>query len=114
VHLWAEGFFEVFATVVIAFLFVRMGLLDTKIATATVFFSTIIFLFGGIIGTFHHLYFSVTPTAVMALGARFSELEAVSLVLIGFEAYHNLKINPLTQWIKAYKWPINCFVAVAF
>lgn len=46
VHLWVEGFFEVFATVVIAFLFVRMGLLRTKIATATVLFSTVIFLFG--------------------------------------------------------------------
>ena len=28
VHLWVEGFFEVFATVVIAFLFTRMGLLQ--------------------------------------------------------------------------------------
>ena len=28
VHLWVEGFFEVFATVVIAFLFTRMGLLE--------------------------------------------------------------------------------------
>ncbi|WP_114783709.1 nitric-oxide reductase large subunit [Botryobacter ruber] len=114
VHLWVEGFFEVFATVVIAFLFVRMGLLDTKLATATVLFSTIIFLFGGIIGTFHHLYFSGTPTAVMALGATFSALEVVPLVLIGFEAYHNLQISKLTVWIKAYKWPIYSFVAVAF
>ncbi|TXK33279.1 nitric-oxide reductase large subunit [Pontibacter qinzhouensis] len=114
VHLWVEGFFEVFATVVIAFLFVRMGLLDTKMATATVLFSTIIFLFGGIIGTFHHLYFSGTPTAVMALGATFSALEVVPLVLIGFEAYHNLQISRSTQWIRAYKWPIYCFIAVAF
>lgn len=58
VHLWVEGFFEVFATVVMAFLFVRMGLLRVKIATVTVLFSTIIFLFGGILGTFHHLYFT--------------------------------------------------------
>ncbi|MCJ8163315.1 nitric-oxide reductase large subunit [Pontibacter sp. E15-1] len=114
VHLWVEGFFEVFATVVIAFLFVRMGLLDTKLATATVLFSTIIFLFGGIIGTFHHLYFSGTPTAVMALGATFSALEVVPLVLIGFEAYHNLKISSATVWLRAYKWPIYSFVAVAF
>jgi nitric oxide reductase subunit B len=27
VHLWVEGFFEVFATAVIAFLFTRLGLL---------------------------------------------------------------------------------------
>jgi nitric oxide reductase subunit B len=114
VHLWVEGFFEVFATVVIAFLFVRMGLLRTRIATPTVLFSTIIFLFGGIIGTFHHLYFSGTPTSVLALGATFSALEVVPLVLIGFEAYHNLELSRSTSWIKAYKWPIYCFIAVAF
>ena len=114
VHLWVEGFFEVFATVVIAFLFVRLGLLRTKIATATVLFSTIIFLSGGIIGTFHHLYFTGTPTAVLALGATFSALEVVPLVLIGFEAYHNLKLSRSTDWIKAYKWPIYSFIAVAF
>jgi len=114
VHLWVEGFFEVFATVVIAFLFVRMGLLRTRIATVTVLFSTVIFLFGGIIGTFHHLYFTGTPTGVLALGATFSALEVVPLVLMGFEAYHNLTLSRATDWVKAYKWPIYCFVAVAF
>ncbi len=114
VHLWVEGFFEVFATVVIAFLFVRMGLLQTRTATATVLFSTNIFLAGGIIGTFHHLYFTGTPTAVMALGATFSALEVVPLVLMGFEAYHNLTLSRATRWIQAYRWPIYCFIAVAF
>ena len=114
VHLWVEGFFEVFATVVIAFLFVRMGLLQTKTATATVLFSTNIFLTGGIIGTFHHLYFTGTPTAIMALGATFSALEVVPLVLMGFEAYHNLTLSRASRWIRAYRWPIYCFIAVAF
>ena len=114
VHLWVEGFFEVFATVVIAFLFTRMGLLRIRLATKAVLFSTIIFLFGGILGTFHHLYFSGTPTAVMALGATFSALEVVPLVLIGFEAYHNLTLSRATEWVKSYKWPIYCFVAVGF
>jgi len=114
VHLWVEGFFEVFATVVIAFLFVRMGLLRTKLATTTVLFSTVIFLFGGIIGTFHHLYFTGTPTAVLALGATFSALEVVPLVLMGFEAYQNLTLSRAAEWVKHYKWPIYCFVAVAF
>jgi nitric oxide reductase subunit B len=36
VHLWVEGFFEVFATVAIAFLFARMGLLDPKTGAAAV------------------------------------------------------------------------------
>jgi len=114
VHLWVEGFFEVFATVVSAFLFVRMGLLQVRTATLSVIFSTIIFLSGGILGTFHHLYFSGTPTAVLALGATFSALEVVPLVLIGFEAFHNYQLSKSTSWVKAYKWPIYCFISVAF
>ena len=114
VHLWVEGFFEVFATVVAAFLFSRMGLLRLKVASVSVLFSTIIFLAGGILGTFHHLYFSTTPTAVLALGATFSALEIVPLVLIGYEAYHNYSLSRSTPWIKAYKWPIYYFIAMCF
>lgn len=114
VHLWVEGFFEVFATVVIAFLFTRMGLLRLATATSAVLFSTTIFLSGGIIGTFHHLYFSGTPMVVMALGAVFSALEVVPLVLIGFEAYENLTLSRARPWVAAYRWPILFFVAVAF
>jgi len=114
VHLWVEGFFEVFATVVIAFLFVRMGLLAVKSATTAVLFSTIIFLAGGIIGTFHHLYFAGTPVSILALGATFSALEVVPLVLIGFESYGNLRIGKMKGWVADYQWPIKFFVAVGF
>jgi nitric oxide reductase subunit B len=114
VHLWVEGFFEVFATVAIAFLFVRMQLIRASIATSSVLFSTIIFLTGGILGTFHHLYFTGTPTAVLALGASFSALEVAPLVFMGFEAYHNIRLSRASEWVNAYKWPIYFFVSVAF
>jgi nitric oxide reductase subunit B len=114
VHLWVEGFFEVFATVVAAFLFTRMGLLRIGSATNNVLFSTIIFLSGGILGTFHHLYFTGTPTAVMALGATFSALEVIPLVLIGFEAFHNYRMSKSTAWLADYKWPIYFLLSVAF
>ena len=114
VHLWVEGFFEVFATVVAAFLFTRLGLLGIKSATNNVLFATIIFLSGGILGTFHHLYFTGTPTAVMAIGATFSALEVVPLVIIGFEAYHNYRLSKATEWLKDYKWPIYFLLSVAF
>jgi nitric oxide reductase subunit B len=114
VHLWVEGFFEVFAAVVVAFLFVRLQILKAATATTAVLFSTIVFLAGGILGTFHHLYFTGTPTAIMALGATFSALEVVPLVLMGFEAFDNLKVSRSNEWIKDYKWPIYCFISVAF
>lgn len=117
VHLWVEGFFEVFATVVIAFLFTRLKLLSTGTATRAVLFSTVIFLSGGILGTFHHLYFTGAGPAVVALGATFSALEVVPLVLIGFEAWENIRLSRTQHevgWVAAYKWPIYFFVAVAF
>jgi len=117
VHLWVEGFFEVFATVVIAFLLTRLKLLSVPTATKAVLFSTIVFLSGGIFGTFHHLYFAGTPNIVLGLGAVFSALEVVPLVLIGFEAWENIRLAQSRQqhiWVAAYKWPIYFFVAVAF
>ncbi len=114
VHLWVEGFFEVFATAVIAFLFTRLGLLRVRSATVAVLFATIVFLSGGVLGTLHHLYFTGTPTAVLALGASFSALEVVPLAFIGFEAYHTFKLGQATPWMQRYKWPILFFTAVAF
>jgi nitric oxide reductase subunit B len=114
VHLWVEGFFEVFATVVIAFLFTRMGLIKTGSATRNVLFATSLFLAGGIVGTMHHLYFTGTPTSVLALGAVFSAMEIVPLTWIGFEAYENLTLTRVKPWVSAYKWPIYFFIAVAF
>ncbi len=114
VHLWVEGFFEVFATVVLAFIFVRMGLIKSRTATNGALFSTIIFMSGGVIGTFHHLYFSGTPTAVMALGATFSALEVVPLTLIGYEAYENYQLSGRKDWLKDYKWPIYFMISVSF
>ncbi|MTI64042.1 nitric-oxide reductase large subunit [Methylophaga sp.] len=114
VHLWVEGFFEVFATAVIAFLFTRLGLIPVKTATVAVLFATIIFMSGGVIGTLHHLYFVGSPTPVLALGASFSALEVVPLAYIGFEAYHNYRLGKATEWMKRYRWPVMFFVAVAF
>jgi len=114
VHLWVEGFFEVFAVAVIAFLFTRMGLLEIKTATVTILFATIIFLAGGVLGTLHHLYFSGTPTAVLALGASFSALEVVPLAYVAFEAYERYRLGKATPWMARYRWPIMFFIAVAF
>ena len=44
VHLWVEGFFEVFATAVISFLFVKLGLIRARTATVNVLFATIVYM----------------------------------------------------------------------
>jgi nitric oxide reductase subunit B len=114
VHLWVEGFFEVFATGVLAFLFTRLGLVRVRSATRAFLASTTIFLLGGIPGTLHHLYFSGTPISVTAIGAMFSALEVVPLVLIGYEAVETLRMRKRAAWMERYAWPIRFFVGVAF
>jgi nitric oxide reductase subunit B len=114
VHLWVEGFFEVFAVVVIAFLFTRLGLLRVTTATAAVLFTAMLYLLGGVLGMFHHLYFTGTTPVILALGGTFSALELMPLVLIGYEAYEHLSMARSTSWAKHYKWPIYWFIAVAF
>jgi nitric oxide reductase subunit B len=114
VHLWVEGFFEVFAVAVMSFLFVKLGLVRAKSATVAVLFATVVFLAGGVLGTFHHLYFTGTTTAVVALGASFSALEVVPLAFIGIEAYETYSHSKATPWMARYKWPIMFFIAVSF
>src|SRR3990167_7061200 len=86
VHLWVEGFFEVFATAVVALIFTNLGLIRAASANRAIIAETIVFLFGGILGTLHHLYWTGTPTSVIAVGSVFSALEVVPLTLIGLEA----------------------------
>jgi nitric oxide reductase subunit B len=114
VHLWVEGFFEVFATTVIAFLFMRLGLIRPALAAKSALLSATIFLAGGIIGTCHHLYFSGTPTVALAFGSVFSALEVVPLTMVAYGAIDDLRRGALVSWAARYRWPVYFFVAVAF
>lgn len=114
VHLWVEGFFEVFATVFMAFLLARIGVIGAKFALRTIYFSVFLYLGSGIIGTFHHLYWTGAPTPIVALGAVFSALEIIPLTLIGFEVVRNLRAAKVASERNPYRWPIYFFVSVAF
>lgn len=114
VHLWVEGFFEVFATTALAFIFSNMGLVSGRAATTASLASASLFMLGGVPGTFHHLYFAGTTTPVMAVGATFSALEVVPLVVLGYEAWENWRLKNRAAWMQRVKWPLACFVAVAF
>ena len=114
VHLWVEGVFEVFATAWVAWVFVHMRLLRASTAAVYVMFSAMIFLGGGVLGTFHHLYFAGTPEPVLALGAVFSALEVVPLALIGFEAHDHWRAERHAPWVARYHLPLMFFLAVAF
>lgn len=114
VHLWVEGFFEVFATTSMAFIFYKLGLVSRASATAGSLASASLFMLGGVPGTFHHLYFAGVTTPVVAIGASFSALEVVPLVVLGYEAWENWRLKDRAPWMERLKWPLAFFVAVAF
>ncbi|MBF2034956.1 MAG: nitric-oxide reductase large subunit [Leptolyngbyaceae cyanobacterium T60_A2020_046] len=112
VHLWVEGFFEVFATVAIAYLCSELGFLKRSSALRATYLTTILYLGSGVIGTLHHLYFAGTPVFITAMGAVASALEVVPLTLIGFEVVKSLKLSQEAQGF--YRMPLKFFTATCF
>lgn len=86
VHLWVEEFLELLTTVMVAYIFVLLGVVSHRMALRLILLDVIIYSAGGIVGTMHHAYFSGEPAEFMALGAVFSALEVVPLTLLTVEA----------------------------
>ena len=118
IHLWVEGFFELFATVLVAVMFVQMGLIPARTATRLVYLDAILYLFGGIVGTGHHWYFSGQGTLNMGLAACFSALEVVPLTLLTLDAWDFIRLQHQTcdecdQPLAArHTWTIKFLIAV--
>ena len=93
IHLWVEGFFELFATILVATTFTLMGLVRLKTATRVIYLDAILYLGGGIIGTAHHWYFTGQEWFSMALGACFSALEVVPLTLLTLDAWDFIRLQ---------------------
>ena len=92
----------------------NLGLVSRRTATVATITEAALFLIGGIPGTFHHLYFAGATTPIIAVGASFSALEVVPLVLLGHEAWEHWAMKQKAPWMERLKWPLYCFVAVAF
>jgi nitric oxide reductase subunit B len=118
IHLWVEGFFELFATVLVAIIFRQLGLVTTRTATRLVYLDAILFLTGGIIGTGHHWYFTGQSTLNMGLASCFSALEVVPLTLLTLDAAGFIRLRrraaaeDKTSLAAKHKWAIYFFIAV--
>lgn len=86
VHMWAEAFFEVFTTVLIGYFMVLMGLVSRQAAIRVIYLATLLFLGSGLLGISHNFYWNAKPVGTMALGAVFSTLQVIPLILLTLEA----------------------------
>jgi len=87
IHLWVEGFFELFATTIVALTFYQLGLTRRNTALRVIYLDAILYFFGGLVGTGHHWYFSGQTQINLALAGLFSVLEVVPLTLLTLDAW---------------------------
>jgi nitric oxide reductase subunit B len=97
IHLWVEGFFELFATVMVAMLFYKMGLVSRKTAARVIYLDAVLFLGAGILGTGHHWYWTGQGNVSMAISATFSAMEVVPLILLTLDATDFVRLTRREQ-----------------
>lgn len=123
VHLWVEDFLELFTTIMVAYMFVLIGVVRPRTATLVVYIDIILYSIGGVVGTMHHLYFSGAPAVHMALGAFFSAMEVIPLLLLTYEAWRFIQLGSYRQEECAmctpamqfpHKWAVMFLIAVGF
>jgi nitric oxide reductase subunit B len=115
IHLWVEGFFELFVTVIVGIIFYELGLVERNTALRVIYLDVILIFGGGLIGTGHHWYFNGQTELNMALSAAFSALEVVPLTLITLDAWDFVTVTrgegnaPFR-----HKWTFYFLMAVGF
>jgi nitric oxide reductase subunit B len=118
IHLWVEGFFELFVTVMVATMFFKMDLVSLATATRVIYLDAILFLGSGIIGTGHHWYWTGQSNVSMALSATFSAMEVVPLVLLTLDASDFMRLTQSRcdvcgqQVILKHRWTFYFLIAV--
>ncbi len=118
VHLWVEDFLELFTTIMVACIFVLLGVIAERVALTVIYLDIVLYSAGGVIGSMHHLYFSGTPAEHLALGAFFSAAEVIPLTFLTVEAWSFLQLGARQQARSAapfpHYWSVMFLVSVGF
>jgi nitric oxide reductase subunit B len=118
-----EDFLELFTTIMVACIFVLLGVVPVIVATVVVYLDIILYSVGGVIGTLHHIYFNGSPASEMAAGAFFSAMEVIPLLLLTYEAWRFMQLGTpardrtmLGTSSRAFphKWAVMFLIAVGF
>ncbi len=112
VHLWVEDFLELFTTVLVAYLFVLLGVVHERVALTMIYLDVLLYSAGGMVGTMHHVYFSGEPALHMSLGAFFSAAEVIPLTFLTLEAWSFLQLGAVQK--SSSVTPFPHFWAVLF
>jgi nitric oxide reductase subunit B len=118
VHLWVEDFLELFTTIMVAYMFVLLGVVNERVALRVVYLDIILYSIGGVVGSMHHVYFSGEPAIHMAMGAFFSAAEVIPLTFLTLESWSFLQLGTQkhspTRNAFPHFWAVMFLAAVGF
>jgi nitric oxide reductase subunit B len=114
VHIWVEGIFEFFAAGSAALLLTALGLVTKESALRAAYLTAILAFSSGIIGTAHHYFWFGAPSFWIPLGAVFSSMEPIPLVLLASRAWMEYKSIRDAGVEFPHKWPLMFLVASSF
>jgi nitric oxide reductase subunit B len=118
IHLWVEGFFELFTTTMVAVLFFNLKMVSEQSARRVIYLDALLFLGAGIIGTGHHWYWTGQTTVSLALSAVFSAMEVIPLVLLTLDAASFMRLtrgsgeDPRTREQFPHRWAFYFLISV--
>ncbi len=116
VHLWVEGIFELYTTIIVAYFFCSLGMVSEKSALSVIYVDIVLYLGSGIVGIGHHYYWTAQPAINMALGSMISALEVVPLTLLTMDAWKFVDLAKVEGSIKNFShyWAMMFLIAVGF
>ena len=116
VHVWVEGIFELYTTIIVAYFFCSLGMVSEKSALSVIYVDIILYLGSGIVGIGHHYYWTAQPAINMALGSMISALEVVPLTLLTMDAWKFVHLAKVEGSIKNFShyWAMMFLIAVGF
>jgi nitric oxide reductase subunit B len=115
IHLWVEGAWELVTAALVAFMIIQLTGIDRRVVEKWLYVELGLFLFTGIAGTGHHYYWVAAPKYWLWVGAIFSSLEPLPVLLMLLDTWRHMHesrrpLTPRLTWIFLFGMAVLHFV----
>jgi nitric oxide reductase subunit B len=104
IHLWVEGAWELVTAALVAFMIIHLTGIERRVIEKWLYVELGLFLFTGIAGTGHHYYWVAAPKYWLWVGAIFSSLEPLPVLLMLVDTWRHMResrrpLAPRLTWV---------------
>ncbi len=115
IHLWVEGAWELITAALVAFMVIQLTGIERRVVEKWLYVELGLFLFTGIAGTGHHYYWVAAPKYWLWVGAVFSSLEPLPVLLMLVDTWKHMHesrrpLRPRLTWVFLFGMAVLHFV----